>query len=98
MSSRAGPAARRVPLLLALLLAGCPAGGFLQPCPDCAATHAAGTAAKEGEPKAEKPPPPHTFPQALCAYWKALCSHPCSSGGDEPAGEQKSGEGTNGSE
>jgi high affinity Mn2+ porin len=96
MSPRAGRLARRAPLLLALLLAGCPAGGFLQPCPDCAPGNGPGAAAKEGE-KAEKPPPPHTFPQALCAYWKALCSHPCSSGGDEKNGEKKNGEDSNGS-
>src|SRR5947209_8301077 len=92
MSRRAGPTARRVPLLLAFLLAGCSAGGFLRPCPDCAA----GSAPPEGEAKAEKPPPPHTLPQALCAYWKALCSHPCSSGEDEKNGEKKNGEGANG--
>jgi high affinity Mn2+ porin len=92
VSSRAGLLARRAPLLLALLLAGCPAGGFLRTCPDCVSGNAPGGAAREGgakadnkdgETKAEKPPPPHTLPQALCAYWRALCSHPCSSGEDE---------------
>jgi high affinity Mn2+ porin len=94
MSSRAGMLARRAHLLLAFLLAGCSAGGFLRPCPDCAA----GSAPQEGQAKSEKPPPPHTLPQALCAYWKALCSHPCSSGEDEKNGEKKNGNGTNGSE
>src|SRR6516164_140565 len=107
MSSRAGLLARRVPLLLALLLAGCPAGGFLRTCPDCVSGNAPGAATqdgeakadnKDGEAKAEKPPPPHTLPQALCAYWRALCSHPCSSGEDEKNGEKKNGEGSNGSE
>src|SRR5581483_1414431 len=94
MSRRAGPAARRAPLLLAFLLAGCSAGGFLRPCSDCAA----GSAPPEGEAKSEKAPPPHTLPQALCAYWKALCSHPCASGADEKKAEKKNGEGANGSE
>ena len=101
MSPRAGRLARRVPLLLALALAGCPAGSFLHPCPDCAASQAAegaakeDTASKDGEPKkADKPPPPHTLPQALCAYWRALCSHPCSCDAEEKKNgeESKSGE------
>src|SRR5438874_178756 len=82
-------ATRRAPLALALLLTGCSLGGLLPTWPDCAS--------REGEARAEKPPPPHTLPQALRAYGKALRSQPCSAP-DEPAKEQKNGDNGNGAE
>jgi high affinity Mn2+ porin len=90
---------RRVPLLLALLLAGCSAGGLLQPCADCASALAPADAPKEGasQTKAEKETPPHTLPDSLRAYWKALHSHPGSSGGDEKDKENDNDKEPNGS-
>jgi high affinity Mn2+ porin len=97
MSSRAGQTARCAPLLLALLLAGCSAGGLLPLCPHSADTAPAAPVSAESE-KPEKPPPPHTLPQALHAYCNALRSHPCSQP-DEDKGkeEEKNGKESNGS-
>jgi high affinity Mn2+ porin len=98
MSPRAAPAACRAPVLLALLLAGCSAGGPLPSCADCATPLAPADAApKEGgesakaekSDKPEKPSPPRTLSQSLCAYWKTFHSHPDSTGGDEKDKEKK---------
>jgi high affinity Mn2+ porin len=98
MPLRAALVVRRAPLALALLLAGCSADGFLRPCADCAA--GPGPVASPGEEpvKAEKPPPPRTLPEALCAYWKAVHDHPCAHDGDEAGKGEKNGKDSNGSE
>jgi high affinity Mn2+ porin len=105
MSSRARLAARRTPLLLALLLAVCSAGGLLLLCPDCAARPTAIEASKEGEKEgekqdeiSEKPHAPHTVWQALAACCRALRFGPRSSGEVEAANGMKNGNDSNSSD
>jgi high affinity Mn2+ porin len=84
MSVRAAILVRSCPLLMALLLAGCSAGTLLQPCEECATGR--------DPARAPRPAPPQTLPQALCAYWQALQSHPCANGGEDKGNGNKDGE------
>src|SRR5690242_15613084 len=104
MSPRTAVLLRRAPLVLALLLGGCSADGYLRQCAECASPPEP-AAAREGEApgKVEKAPPPRTLPEALCAYWKAVHSHPCADGGgpegkEESNGKKSDGKDSNGSD
>ncbi len=99
MSPRAGLLVRRAPLLLALLLAGCSADGFLQPCADCAAALEPAATREGGEPaKAEKDLPPFTLCKALSAYCPALRPGPYSNGGGEEGNGKKNAKESSGSD